>query len=222
MSNNFTFDAARLAHAASDMKQERPASRFAGRAATVARALLLRHRVRAAPAAPERILIAHHLLLGDTIMLTPLVKKLRERHPHADIAMTVPRAIAPIYSTRPYGIRALPFDPRRSASALYAEAPFDLAYVPGDNRYSWLAAAMRARWIVAFAGDRPPAKSWPVDREIDYPDRPGAWGDIVAGLVDGPPPAPYRVAEWTPPPFAAVERPAPPYAVLHVGASSPL
>jgi len=32
-------------------------------------------RHRGAPANPRRILIAHHLLLGDTIMLTPLVAK---------------------------------------------------------------------------------------------------------------------------------------------------
>jgi ADP-heptose:LPS heptosyltransferase len=213
-----TSDAARIAARTA----QRAPSRFAGRAGTVARALLLRRRARAAPAAPARILIAHHLLLGDTIMLTPLLKKLRARHPHADLAMTVPRAFAPLYATRPYGVRALPFDPRRTASALYAEAPFDVAYVPGDNRYAWLAAAMRARWIVAFGGDRPATKNWPVDREIDYPDRPGAWGDLVAELVEGPPPAPFRVAEWTPPPFAPFARPSGAYAVLHVGASSPL
>src|SRR4030095_933551 len=46
---------------------------------------------------PRRVLIAHHLLLGDTLMLTALVAKLRSNHPEADLAMTVPRAIAPLY-----------------------------------------------------------------------------------------------------------------------------
>ena len=176
-------------------------SRFAGRATAVARALLLRRRARAAPD-PQRILVAHHLLLGDTLMLTPLLKKLRTLHPHADIAMTVPVPIVPLYATQPYGVRALPFDPRHSAAALYAEPPFDLAFVPGDNRYAWLAAAMRARWIVAFDGDRPAAKSWPVDALVAYPDRPAAWGDLVAHIVDGPAPAPYRTSEWRAPPHA--------------------
>ena len=71
-------------------------SRFAGRVAVVARACALRRRVREAPRVPQRILIAHHLLLGDTLMLTALVAKLRANHPGADIAMTVPRAISPI------------------------------------------------------------------------------------------------------------------------------
>ena len=197
-------------------------SRMGGRAQVVSRALLLRHRAHEAVPVPQRILIAHHLLLGDTLMLTPLLKKLRTRYPHADIAMTVPTAFAPIYATMPYGVRALPFDPRQSASALYAEAPFDLALVPGDNRYAWLAAAMRARHIVAFAGDRPAVKSWQVDRQVAYPDRPGAWGDLVAELVEGPAPEPYRAQEWCAPPHAEFARPVPPYAVLHVGASSPL
>lgn len=219
----------REASAAGRSRDARPAnppepssSRFRGRAEVVARALALRNRERAAPAHPQRILIAHHLLLGDTLMLTPLVKKLRARYPQSDIAMTVPRAIAPLYATRPYGLRVLPFDPRRPASALYEEPPFDLAFVPGDNRYAWLAAAMRARWIVAFAGDRPASKSWLVDRQVPYPDRPGAWGDLVAQLIDGPPPAPYRTAEWAAPDCVAFARPPRPYAVLHVGASSPL
>ena len=196
-------------------------SRFQGRAQVVARALL-RQRAPEASSAPRRILIAHHLLLGDTLMLTPLVKKLRSRHPNADIAMTMSEAIVPLYATRPYGLRALPFDPRRSPVALFAEAPFDLAFVPGDNRYAWLAAAMGARHIVAFAGDRPATKSLQVDRLQPYPDRPAAWGDLVAQLIDGPPPAPFRVEEWPAPPFAAFEMPRPAYAVLHVGASSTL
>lgn len=197
-------------------------SRLAGRIDVVMRALVLRRRRRDPPTDPARILIAHHLLLGDTLMLTPLLKKLRALHPRADIVMTVPRAIAPIYATRPYGVRALPFDPRHPATALYAEAPFDLALIPGDNRYAWLAAAMRARWIVAFAGDRPAPKSWQVDRLLPYPAEPAAWGDIVARLAEGAAPAPYRVSEWPGPPCGAFAKPLQPYAVLHVGAGSPL
>jgi len=202
-------------------RRKRP-SRFAGRATTVARALLLRRRARAFPDDPRRILVAHHLLLGDTLMLTPLLKKLRTLHPAADIAMTVPVPIAPLYATKPYGVRALPFDPRQSAATLYDEAPFDVALVPGDNRYAWLAAAMRARWIVAFAGDRPAAKSWPVDTLVAYSESPAAWGDLVAQLIGGPAPAPYRTGEWRAPPADDFAAPAGRYAVLHVGASSPL
>jgi ADP-heptose:LPS heptosyltransferase len=197
-------------------------SRFAARAGIVARGLLLRRPQRAAPRDPQRVLVAHHLLLGDTLMLTPLLKKLRAVHPQADIAMTVPSAIGTLYAARPYGVRALPFDPRGPMRALYAEAPFDVAFVPGDNRYAWLAAAMRARWIIAFAGDRPAVKSWQVDCLMRYSDRPAAWGDMVARLLDGPPPSPYRTSEWPAPPCADFAKPAGAYAVLHVGASSRL
>ena len=114
-------------------------SRFAGRARTVARALALRRRDPVAPRDPRRILIAHHLLLGDTIMLTPLLKKARARFPEAEIVMAVPRAFAPLYSGRPYGVKPLPFD-RRSLGdhvAMRSEAGFDLALVPGDNRSAY-------------------------------------------------------------------------------------
>ena len=77
-------------------------------------------------------------------MLTPLLAKLRTRFPEAEIAMTVARACAPLYADRPYGVRALGWDPRDAASVrrLLRETGFDLALIPGDNRHSWLAQAM--------------------------------------------------------------------------------
>ncbi|MEP7061771.1 MAG: glycosyltransferase family 9 protein [Betaproteobacteria bacterium] len=200
----------------------RSRSRLQGRAAVVARTLADRLRRRRAPRDPRRILVAHHLLLGDTLMLTPLIAKLRERYPAADIVMTVADAVAPLYATRPYGVRAIGWNPAALSPVLFAEAPFDLAFVPGDNRYAWLAAAMRARWIVAFGGAASMRRDWPVDQFVAYRTTPGAWGDLCAELVDGAPPAPYDPAAWPAPPAAPFTLPRAPYAVLHVGASTPL
>ena len=205
----------------------RAPSRFAGRTRVVTRALWSRTwngPRRSRPRDPRRILIAHHLLLGDTLMLTALIAKLRERHPDADIVMALPEAYAPLYSGAPYGVRAIGWNPRDpAASPLWRDKGFDLALVPGDNRVSWLALALDARWIVAFAGDSPPTKNWSIDESWRYPDRPAAWTDLVAGLVEGPPPVPYLPSRW-PAPRLEAPVPAPPgrYAVLHVGASTPL
>ena len=202
-------------------------SRLGGRLQVVPRALarrFLRMQRRAPPAAPRRILVAQHLLTGDVLMLTPLLAKLRERHRDAEIVITARRSVASLYSGRPYGVRALVYEPREAATlaALFDEPGFDLAFVPGDNRYSWLAAAAGARWIVAFEGDRPAAKSWPVDELRPYGNVPAAWGDMVAGLADGPPPSPYRPADWPAPACASFDAPSGRYAVLHVEASTPL
>lgn len=196
---------------------------FALAAARMAAAALPGRR-RSAPAVPRRILIAHHLLLGDTIMLTPLIAKCRARWPDAEIAMTCPIAYASLYEGRPYGVRALPYDPRDigTLASLVAESGFDLALVPADNRLSWLACALNARWIVAFAGDSPAYKDWPVDELRAYPDVPTAWGDLVADLVDGDAPAPYRSGDWPAPPAGRFEPPPAAYCVLHAGASTPL
>jgi len=81
---------------------------------------------------------------------------------------------------------------------------------------------MHSHWIVAFAGDPNEHKNWPIDELRRYPDRPAAWGDMVATLLDGPAPPPFAPGDWAAPaakPFAA---PMQPYAVLHVGASTPL
>jgi ADP-heptose:LPS heptosyltransferase len=200
------------------------AHRFAGRAQVVSRALL--HRVsqtRRAPSEPRRILIAHQLLLGDTLMLTPLISKLRGRYPGAEIVLALPQAYEALYAKAPYGVRAIGWDPRvPAASALWTSPGYDVAYVPGDNRFSWLALALGSRWIVAFDGDRPWRKSWPVDELRPYPAIPAAWGDMVAMLADGPPPSKYAVSDWAAPEAQAFDLPAGAYAVLHVGASSKL
>jgi ADP-heptose:LPS heptosyltransferase len=201
--------------------------RFNTRALVVSRALA--RRVVApgqsrAPDNPKRILIAHHLLLGDTLMLTPLLAKLRANHPQADIAMTMSPAFLPLYATRPWGVRALPFSPRDASTvdALLGEDPFDLAIVPGDNRHSWLAAALGARHTVAHAGDVPATKNWFVDDARPYRSTPATWGELVMDLVDGVQPPPYARGDWRAPEGVAIERPAGRYAVLHVGASTPL
>jgi ADP-heptose:LPS heptosyltransferase len=175
------------------------------------------------PQQVNRLLIAHHLLLGDTIMLTALLKKARARFPGAEIAMTVPRAFAPLYAGKPYGVKALAFDPRSLADhvAMRSERGFDLALIPGDNRWSWLARMLKARWIVAFASDRGTYKDVPVDEFVPMPQQPSSWGDIAAGLLEGPGPEGFRHGEWPAPPFAPYAQPRSPYCVLHLGASSP-
>src|SRR3954466_14845680 len=113
----------------------------------MAAARLLRRR-RMNMVTPRRILIAHHLLLGDTIMLTPLIAKCRARWPDAEIVMTCPVAYAGLYARRPYGVRALPYDPPEPSTLkpLLAFTGFDLALIPADSRMSWLARALDARW----------------------------------------------------------------------------
>ena len=202
-------------------------SRIRARLAIMPRALWALARSagrRRLPRKPARILVAHNLLLGDTLMLTPLLAKLAARFPGASVVMTVSPAVANLYAGRPYGVRVMPCDPRDSASytALFSEPGYDLAIVPGDNRYSWLAAAAGSGWIVAFGGDRPAYKSWPVDELRPYPSKAQAWGDMMAGLVDGAAPAQYRVADWPDPPSRPFAAPEGRYGVLHVGASTVL
>ena len=196
--------------------------RFRTRALVVSRAFAQRSIASDAPAHPRNVLIAHNLLLGDTLMLTALVAKLSALG--AKVTLLASPAAVPLYATRPFGVRALPFRPADASTtrALLDEGPFDLAIVPGDNRYSWLAAAMGAGHIVAHAGDRPWSKDWFVDAARPYPAQPAAWSDMVADLVDGPEPLPYRRDDWTAPQCAPFDAPGGPYAVLHVGASTPL
>ena len=199
-------------------------SRAPMRFASVALAILRWGWRRRRPATPRRILVLHRLLLGDTLMVTALLAKLRAQFPAAHIAMTVAPGYAPLYAGRPYGVTALPLDPRDIGTfwPLLFAPRFDLAILPADNRWSWLARAIGARWIVGIAGDRPAHKNWPVDELVPYSTIPTAYGDTAAELAPGPPPAPYRIDDWPAPPKDRSPLRYDRYAVLHVGASSRL
>ena len=182
------------------------------------------HWYRRRPTTIRNVLILHHLLLGDTLMVTPLLAKLRECYPDARLAMTVPYAYLALYASAPYGVEAIPFDPRilRTLWKLWRHPRADLVVLPADNRYSWLARALGARWIVAFASDKPAYKNWPVDELRPYSDKPTSFSDTCTELIDGPPPRPYQPSDWPAPPYTAIRIPPTPYCVLHLGASSPL
>ncbi|UJB33439.1 glycosyltransferase family 9 protein [Chromobacterium sp. Beijing] len=173
------------------------------------------------PERTRRVLILHQFLLGDALMATSLLAKARERFPKAEIVLACPPGQAPLYASRPYGIRPLPWQPRDFASIrrLFAEARFDIAYLMGENRLSFLARAIGARWIVGFAGETPRYKNWLLDEAVAYAGQPEAWTDTAARLIDGPEPQPFRLRDW---PVAAEGLPPlpPRFVVLHVGASS--
>ena len=179
---------------------------------------------RTRPKNPQRILIAHHLRLGDLFMLTPLLAKTRAQYPNAEICLITPEGFASLYQHKPFAIDVLPYNPYRISSffRLYQQRGFDLAFIPGDNRYAWLARALASRWVVAFAGDRPAYKNWPIDELIPFPQTPIAWGDMNTLLVPGPMPIPYRITDWHAPDKETYISPNQPYCVFHPGASTPL
>lgn len=180
-----------------------------------------RHR----PPSPKRILLAHNLLLGDTLMLTPLLAKLRANYPAAEIVMTVAPGLMGLYRSQPYGVRTViysPYDIDAARALLRNEKGFDLAIVPGDNRHALLALALDARWIVAFAGDHPKWKNRLCDQLIPFPEQGLAVADLFALLAEGEWDDVYFPEDWPPAQNSAQLTPAAPFAVLHVGAGNPL
>jgi ADP-heptose:LPS heptosyltransferase len=210
--------------------RQRKKGRFASRLAILPRAAAnsLATLGRRRPSArPERILIAHSLLLGDTLMLTALLARLRGRYPRAEIVMTVAPAWQSLYSGAPYGVKAVAWDAHSALSFArlrqsLGNKAFDLAIVPGDNRHALLARALGARWIVALAGDRPAWKNRIVDELVPLPKQAVSLADMFALLAGDDLDLVYQPQSWPAPAFAAFAMPPGPYAVLHLGAGSPL
>lgn len=147
--------------------------------------------------------------------------------------MTMAPAYLPLYSGAPYGVKAIPWDGRnvRALSNLQRAVlgpPLDLAIIPGDNRHAMLARALGARWIVALAGDRPAWKNRIADELVPIPREPVSLADMFAALAGGSEGSvgdsglKFDPSAWPAPAFTPFELPPSPYAVLHVGAGSPL
>jgi ADP-heptose:LPS heptosyltransferase len=201
-------------------------SRLSSRLEVVPRGVLKRllSGRRRRPVDPRRILVVHQLLLGDTLMLTPMLARLRRRNPEAEIVMTVSRGQLPLYAPRPYGVVTLAYDSRDPGSAkqLLELDPFDLALVPGDNRYAMLASALGSAWVIAFAGDRPGWKNWLADELVPMPAQAITLSDMFALLAGDEDDAVFDRGEWPRPEAAPFELPQRDYAVLNVDAGSPL
>ncbi len=166
----------------------------------------------------KSVLVAHNLLLGDSVMLAPLLSKLRQRYPGAKIVLLCKKPFLSLLAKNPWGVQVYPYAPSdaQTVRQIVRSGPYDLAFVPGDNRYSWLALAAGARWIVGHREAKPTWRSWPLHQALPYPDLPMSWGDAMAAMAEGDAPASEPWLSDTPAPFVGK-----PYVVLHVGASNP-
>lgn len=196
-------------------------SKFASRCRILLRAIprlpgkFLRRRP---PQQVKRILVAHNLLLGDTVMLSPLLHKLRAAYPAAEITLLCKKPFLDLFRLNPLNIKVMPWqlNDTASVSAVIRSGPWDLAFIPGDNRYAWLTLAAGTRWIVAHNASEKTFHHLAIDDRRDYPTAPQAWSDAIAGLTPGDMPAalPWRASGATP---LREDK----YVVLHVGASNP-
>jgi ADP-heptose:LPS heptosyltransferase len=179
-------------------------------------------RGRAGPKEIHNVLIAHNLLLGDTLMLTPLLAALRAHYPEAQLVMTCAAAFLPLYEGRPYGVRAIAFDPRdpKSLTRLQERGPYDLALVPAESRHGWLARAAGARWVRGFEGG-----AWyyqaSLDEKYSMPNHLETLADLMGALAAHEL-GHFNPTDWPEPTEGSFQAPKTPYAVLHLGAGSPL
>ncbi|MCX9154706.1 glycosyltransferase family 9 protein [Niveibacterium sp. 24ML] len=170
------------------------------------------------PVTPKKVLIAADVVLGDTIMLAPLLAKVRARWPTAEITLTCPPRFVALFEGRPWGVRAQALDLRDPQTLLAARDTYDLALCPAQARHGWLAAALGARWIIGFAGDPRWHKRIALSQTRALPDRAMTFGDVAATLVDGPEPPAYAPRQW-PHPAVGPQDPTSTRVVLHLGAS---
>lgn len=176
---------------------------------------------------PQRILLVHDLLLGDTLLLAPLMKRIHEKYPHAKKFILAKPIFIPLFENTPYQFKALSFNPKSFLDLwnIFKSGSYDLCFVLGDNRYSWLAKAVGSKWVIGIEGDSPHWKNWMLDEAKSFDLKPATWADMMGRLVDGKDPEPYQKNEWLRPDIKKTLSPidtSKPYIVCHLGASNEL
>jgi len=176
---------------------------------------------------PKKILIAHDLLLGDTLLLAPLMKRIHEKYPEAQKFILSKPLFVPLFNKEPYGFKALSFNSKSFLDIwrIFSLGSYDLSYIAGDNRYSWLARALGSNWIVGSSDDKPQWKNLMLDEAKSFDLNPATWADMMGRLVDGKDPEPYQKNEWFRPSVKKLLLPidaSKPYVVCHLGASNKL
>jgi ADP-heptose:LPS heptosyltransferase len=176
------------------------------------------------PNKPKKILIIHQLFLGDTLMTTPLIAKLRKNFPEADIYHAMPEPFVEIFSTKPYNVKPVGFSifNWKTFYNLLKLPKIDWAIIPGDNRYGWTAFSIGAKWIIGFAGDSHAYKNWCFDELKTIPNSPQSWSDILKILVDGEEPPPFSMKDWKQPSYKPFKIPSSKYVLFHIGVKSKL
>lgn len=180
------------------------------------------------PRTVRKVLVVHHLLLGDVLCLAPLLKKIQAQYPASQRFVTCRPSFQTIFARHPYGFKALVYDPRSWSGfvRLLRNGPYDLVLVIGDNRYSWLAKAVGGLRIVGHADDYRGWKTLMMDETVPFMTSKSTWADGITNLIAGPYPAPYRPNEWSVEEAEDRERPVSfvdsPYVVCHLGASTSL
>lgn len=171
---------------------------------------------------PKIIWVFHQLHLGDTIMLTGLLAKLRMHHPKAEIFMIGPPNFVQLYKEKPYKINYIPYNTRQvySLISLFKLPRADWAIIPAENRYGWLIFSLRAKWITGFRENKTTYKNRVIDELIEMPTSKVAIPELMQSLVKGRNASPYSPKDWkivNPTPFSL---PNEPYVLLHVSAKS--
>jgi len=146
---------------------------------------------------PQKILILHSMLLGDSILLFSLISKIRLKYPDAIVYVTVAMPLFKLYEKADAKIRPLLFRPKSFLSQweIFRTGPYDLTILPSENNYSILARAAGSRRIIGFAGDQPSWKNWLLDERVLLPNAPAALGDIMQLLIPGGHTGPFNY-DW--------------------------
>lgn len=183
--------------------------------------LLIKRKARIAD--PKRILVIHQLLLGDALMASSLLANLRKKYPEAAIDLAAPPYLQGLYASKPYNISFVSFSPRelKSFFRLLTAETYDHAYLVMDNRYSWTAFAIGAKWIVGYEKGSG-YKNLPVNKLKSLPDELTSLPDLMAGLAGDNREVVFNKKDWPQPPYTPYKQPESPYAILHLGASSSL
>lgn len=120
---------------------------------------------------PKKILICHRLLIGDVMMLFPMIARLRKNHPQAKIYLMSDSVMKEFLSFNPYDCEVIEYDGKHISHffSLLRRGFFDVVIIPAENKLAYLSVAVGCGDIYAYEGDKPNYKNWMINHLIPFP-----------------------------------------------------
>ena len=169
----------------------------------------------------SKILVLNQLLVGDNLLLIPLLRKIALLHPESKITLAIPDSSCSLFGPCPYVSTIIPWNEKSASSTLrlLLTGPYRAAYSPYEFKMPIYAFGCGAKNIVSFTSNNKFYSSFVTERpKIQLNDI--NFTDISLRLVHGINPL-FKKEDWLLNSSRKIFQLRSTYILIHVSASNP-
>jgi len=179
------------------------------------------HLLRIADVEKSKILVLNQLLVGDNLLLIPLLRKIALLHPKSKITLAIPDSSYSLFRPCPYVSTIIPWNEKSISSTLrlLLTGPYRIAYNPYEFKMPFYAFGCGAKNIVSFTSNKKFYSLFVTERPR-IPLNDINFTDISLRLVHGINPL-FKKEDWLLNSSRKIFQLNSAYILIHVSASNP-